>query len=150
MFFILRFAALPESSWLHEDGSLGGLFTTLHFILLSSALFDFTCIFYSGLPWWLSGKEFTFQRSRRGFSPWVGKIPWRRKWQPIPVFLAGKSHGQRSLVGYTPAAAAAAAKLLQSCPTLYDPRDGSPRGSAVPGILQARTLERVAIFFSNA
>ena len=48
------------------------------------------------------------------------------------------------------AAAAAAAKSLQSCPTLCDPRDGSPPGSLVPGILQARTLERVAISFSNA
>ena len=47
-------------------------------------------------------------------------------------------------------AAAAAAKPLQSCPTLCDPRDGSPPGSPVPGILQARTLEWVAISFSNA
>ena len=47
-------------------------------------------------------------------------------------------------------AAAAAAKLLQLCPTLCDPLDGSPSGSAVPGILQARTLECVAISFSNA
>ena len=46
--------------------------------------------------------------------------------------------------------AAAAAKLLQSCPTLCDPIDGSPPGSPVPGILQARTLEWVAISFSNA
>ena len=46
--------------------------------------------------------------------------------------------------------AAAAAKSLQSCPTLCDPMDGSPPGSPVPGILQARTLEWVAIFFSNA
>ena len=46
--------------------------------------------------------------------------------------------------------AAAAAKLLQSCPTLCDPIDGSPTGSPVPGILQARTLEWVAISFSNA
>ena len=45
---------------------------------------------------------------------------------------------------------AAAAKSLQSCPTLYDPIDGSPLGSSVPGILQARTLEWVAISFSNA
>ena len=37
-----------------------------------------------------------------GFNPWVGKIPWRRKWQPTPVFLPGKSHGQRSLMGYSP------------------------------------------------
>ena len=46
--------------------------------------------------------------------------------------------------------AAAAAKLLQSCPTLCDPIDGSPPGSPVPGILQARILEWVAISFSNA
>ena len=46
--------------------------------------------------------------------------------------------------------AAAAAKLLQSCPTLCDPIDGSPPGSSIPGILQARTLEWVAISFSNA
>ena len=45
---------------------------------------------------------------------------------------------------------AAAAKSLQSCPTLCDPRDGSPPGSSIPGILQARTLEWVAISFSNA
>ena len=44
----------------------------------------------------------------------------------------------------------AAAKSLQSCPTLCDPIDGSPPGSAIPGILQARTLEWVAISFSNA
>ena len=39
---------------------------------------------------------------RCGFNPWVGKIPWRRKWQPTPVFLPGESHGQRSLTGYNP------------------------------------------------
>ena len=37
-----------------------------------------------------------------GFDPWVGKIPWRRKRQPTPVFMPGKSHGLRSLVGYSP------------------------------------------------
>ena len=36
------------------------------------------------------------------FDPWAGKIPWRREWLPNPVFLPGKSHGQRSLVGYSP------------------------------------------------
>ena len=46
--------------------------------------------------------------------------------------------------------AAAAAKLLQSCPTLCDPIDSSPPGSSIPGILRARTLEWVAISFSNA
>ena len=51
---------------------------------------------------------------------------------------------------YTSNAAAAAAKSLQYCPTLCNPIDGSPPGSTVPGILQARTLEWVAISFSNA
>ena len=55
-----------------------------------------------GLPWWLRGKESACQCRRRGFDPWVRKIPWRRKWQPTPVFLPGEFHGQRSLVGYSP------------------------------------------------
>ena len=42
------------------------------------------------------------QCGRPGFNPWVGKMPWRRKWQPTPVFLPGGSHGQRSLVGCSP------------------------------------------------
>ena len=44
-------------------------------------------------------KDLPIRRCR--FNPWVGKIPWRRKWQPTPVFLPGKSHGQKSLVGYS-------------------------------------------------
>ena len=58
-----------------------------------------------GFPGGASGKEPICQcrrLKRRGFSPWVGKIPWRRKWLPTPVFLSGKSHGLRSLVGYRP------------------------------------------------
>ena len=54
------------------------------------------------LPWWLCGKEPTCQCRRCRFNSWVRKIPWRRKWQPTPVFLPGESHGQRSLVGYSP------------------------------------------------
>ena len=57
------------------------------------------------LSWWLSGKEFSnefFHCRGFGFNPWVGKIPWRRKWQPIPIFLLGKPHGQRRLVSYGP------------------------------------------------
>ena len=42
------------------------------------------------------------QCGRPGFNPWVRKIPWRSKWQPTPIFLPGDSHGQRSLVGYSP------------------------------------------------
>ena len=58
-----------------------------------------------GLPWWFSNKESACQcrRCRRHrFDPWVRNIPWRRKWQSAPVFLPGKSHGQRSLAGYSP------------------------------------------------
>ena len=54
------------------------------------------------LPRWLSGKESAYQCRRCEFDPWVRKIPWRRKWQPTLVFLPGKSHGQRSLVAYSP------------------------------------------------
>ena len=67
----------------------------------------------------------------------------------------GEGNGMKAVLMYklpviSIAAAAAAAKLLQSCPTLCDPIDGSPLGFSVPGILQARTLEWVAISFSNA
>ena len=48
------------------------------------------------------GKEPTCQCRNYGFDPWVGKIPWRRKWQPTPLFLPRKSHGLRSPVGYCP------------------------------------------------
>ena len=57
---------------------------------------------HTGLPRWLRGKESTCQWGRCGFDPWVGKIPWKRKWQPTLVFLLGKSHGERNLVGYSP------------------------------------------------
>ena len=49
-----------------------------------------------------AGTSLVVQCRRPGFDPWVGKIPWRRKWQLTPVLLPGKSHGQRSLVGYSP------------------------------------------------
>ena len=62
----------------------------------------------------------------------------------------GDSDENTSLATEDRAAAAAAAKSLQLCLTLYDPIDGSPPGPAVPGILQARTLEWVTISFSNA
>ena len=65
-------------------------------------------IFVYGSPYCVSfssgseGKESACSAGRPGFDPWVGKIPWRRKWQSTPVLLSGKSHGQRSLVGYSP------------------------------------------------
>ena len=57
----------------------------------------------SGSAWWLRRERICLQGGRPGFDPWVGKIPWRKRtWQPTPVFLAGESHGQRILAGYSP------------------------------------------------
>ena len=58
-----------------------------------------------GFPGSASGKEHACQcrrHKKHGFDPWVRKIPWRRAWQPTAVFLPGESHGQRSLVRYSP------------------------------------------------
>ena len=55
-----------------------------------------------GLRRWLSVKESAYQCRRHGFDPWVGKIPWSSKWQSTPVFLPGKSQGQRNLASYSP------------------------------------------------
>ena len=103
-----------------------------------------------------------------------GKIPWSRKWQSTPVFLPGKSHGQRSLMGYSPwdyeqsdiisqlsthigiivrdrahTHTHTHTEVAQSCPTLCDPMDCSPPGSLVHGIFQAWILEWVAVSFSK-
>ena len=77
------------------------------------------------------------------------------KWTEEGLMVCSKIMKRESdtrlmLKEHTMPAAAAAAKSLQSCPTPCDPTDGSPPGSAIPGILQARTLEWVAISFSNA
>ena len=55
-----------------------------------------------GIPGGASGKESTCQCSRGGLDAWVRNIPWRRRWQPTPVFLPGESQGQRSPAGYSP------------------------------------------------
>ena len=52
-----------------------------------------------GFPGSTGGKESACQCKRHGFSPWIAKIPWRRKWQPTSEFLLGEFHGQRSLAG---------------------------------------------------
>ena len=55
-----------------------------------------------GFPWWLRQERIHLQCRRTGFNPCVEKIPWRREWQPTPVFLLREVHGQRNLVGYSP------------------------------------------------
>ena len=54
------------------------------------------------LPWWLRRSSICLQCGRPRFDSWVGKIPWRRKWQSTSALLSGKSHGRRSLIGYSP------------------------------------------------
>ena len=80
---------------------------SLNIFLMSAYIFFCKLSFWppQGLPRWLSTKESTCQcrRYRRlGFDPWVGKMPWHRKWQPTPTFLTGKSCGWESLVSYSP------------------------------------------------
>ena len=58
-------------------------------------------IIHKCLPWWLRWKRICFQCRGPGVNPWIRKIPWRKKWLPTPVFLPGKVHGQRCLVGYS-------------------------------------------------
>jgi len=57
-------------------------------------------VYSKPLCWWW--KRIYLQCRRPRFDSWVGKVPWRRKWQPTPVFLPGESHGQRNLDGYGP------------------------------------------------
>ena len=110
------------------------------------------------LPWWLC-----LQCRRPGFNPWIGKISWRRKWQPTPVFLPGKSLGWRNLVGYSPwghkesdtterlhfifslsCIGEGNGNPLQ-CSCLENPRDGGAWWAAVYGVAQGRTrLKRLS------
>ena len=83
------------------------------------------------------------------YSSQTGITPLKGHLATFHQGLPGGSVATNSQYGAA-AAAAAAAKSLQSCPTLCDPTDGSLPGSPIPGILQARTLEWVAIAFSNA
>ena len=87
-------------------------------------------------------------RPHRTENPKDGGI-WGKLWTETRDANLKTSTSKEGTV-FLAAAAAAAAKSLQSCPTLCDPIDGSPPGSPVPGILQARTLEWIAISFSNA
>ena len=84
---------------------VGGFFTTK--TTWKALLFPFIGLlsYIWGFPWWPGGQRVCLQcrRHRRyGFNPWVRNILWRRKWQPIPVFLQEKSHGQSSRRGYSP------------------------------------------------
>ena len=93
-------------TWVDRDKEQSHAFKFYHLVgvqICSKQLKHMAQVIASiGLPRWLSGKESTCQCRRLRFNPWVRKISWRRKWQPTPVLLPGKSHGQRSLMGYSP------------------------------------------------
>ena len=76
--------------------------THLYFSENSSQFFKFNQFIYFGQKGGSDGIASCLQCGRPGFDPWVGKIRWRRQWHPTPVLLPRKSHGQRSLVGYSP------------------------------------------------
>ena len=112
-----------------------------------------------GLPWWLRQWSICLQCGRAVFNPWVRKIPWRRKWQPTPVLLPGKSHGRRSLIGCTPWGCWESDTTEQlhfhfslscigegnsnplQCSCLENPRDGGAWWAAVYGIKESDTTE---------
>ena len=62
----------------------------------------FNYLIWEGFPGGSDGKTSACNVGGPRFDPWVGKIPWTRKWQPTPVLLPGKFHGERNLVGYSP------------------------------------------------
>ena len=88
-----------------------GLLISLHCFLFNSSTLESFVNILKYFMHWVSQVALVVKnpsasagdtRDIYGFDPWVGKIPWRRKWQPTPVFLHGKSHGLRSLEGYSP------------------------------------------------
>ena len=88
----------------------------------------FTQSIYGGFPGGSVVKNHLPSRRCR-FHPWVGKIPWRRKWQPTPVFLPGKSHGQTSLAGYSPEGCKRVRHILATKTTVYIYQSQSPSSS---------------------
>ena len=116
------------------------------------------CFVVIGFPEWCSGKESAHQYRRCRFNPWVRKIPWSRKWQPNPVFLTQKFHGQRSLAVYRPwehkeldtTEHAHCGLVAKACYTPLSRHGLQPSRLLCHGISQARILEWVAISFSRA
>ena len=116
MTFLWRWRVLQPFSWSHsfQKTCLLAPYTPLFFIFFVTMVISLAQTLNSShlvshhkrvlicLLRWLSGKEPNCQCRRWRFDPWVREIPWRRKWQHTPVFLPGKSHGQRSLAGCSP------------------------------------------------
>ena len=82
-----------------DQSQSSGLYSVSKYLLVKQFFFKIKVL--RGPPWWLRQWRICLQCGRSRFSPRVRQIPWKRKWQPTPVFLPGKSHGQWSLVGYS-------------------------------------------------
>ena len=95
---------LPQYSCLEKSMNRETWQATVHRVSKSLTFSMLTKIHIERYRWlWqLRWERICLQRKRPGISPWVRKIFWRMKWQPIPVFLPGDFHGQRNLVGYSP------------------------------------------------
>ena len=143
------------------------MYNLQNFVILSEVL-SFYCFKHSiclininsSSSWWFIGKESAYQYRRCRFDPWVKKISWRRQWKPTPIFLPGKFHGQRSLVGYSPRGCKRVGQnlateqqqqqsVLQSWLTLCGSVDCSSSGSSVNGIFCARILVWAAFSYSK-
>ena len=106
-----------RTPWTEEPGGLPSVGSQSQTRLKQLSTHARTTLDMNKLPRWLSGQETACQCNRRRrfrFDPWVGKILWSRKWQPTPVFLPGKFHGQRSLEGYSPGAAKSRTELSRA------------------------------------
>ena len=84
-------------------------------------------------PWWLRQWRICLQCRRPRFSPWVGKISWRKEWLPTPVLLPGESHGQRSLAGYIPWGCKES-NMTERLPQVAQPCSSSPGSAHAGGI----------------
>ena len=100
----MLFKILPTIAWFHILSICYGS-THLQVSKYVLVFYRYLKSYHVGFPGNATGKKLACQcrrHKRQGFNPWVGKIPWRRGWQPTPVFLPEKSYGQRSLAGYSP------------------------------------------------
>ena len=93
---LLRCMKLPKHQRVGKKPMI--IFFYCGYILTKDLLYTQTL----GLPWWLRCYRICLQCRRPGFNPWVGKIPWRRAWQSMPVLVPAEFHGQRSFAGYSP------------------------------------------------
>ena len=97
---VATIAEEPLMCFWMDDIKPASPFPSLPLVCVSAIQWDL--VQFWGFPGGSDSKESVCNAGRPGFTPWVGKIPWRRKWQLTPVFLPGEFHGQRSLVGCSP------------------------------------------------